>query len=75
MDSVDAIAAMLPPKREEPPPDLKTRINALLWEGGLPPDVTMGQADDIACEIYWKLKAEWDRYAHGSTNQTEPKDG
>lgn len=37
---------------------LKTNINALLWTN-LPPHVTLGQAEEIAVEMYRRIEDLW----------------
>ena len=38
--------------------DLKERINLLLWNT-LPPTMTMGEAEDVACAIFDLITGTW----------------
>lgn len=46
---------------DEEPLDIKERINNLLWTL-LPPDVTLGRAEQIAVKLCAEVADEWGRY-------------
>ncbi len=39
---------------------LKLEINNLLWTY-LPPDMTLGNAESFACEIFERIRDEWEK--------------
>jgi hypothetical protein len=49
------------PEEENIPLDVKSKINELLWQL-LPPTVTLGEADEIACGIHDCISNRWEKY-------------
>jgi hypothetical protein len=52
--------------------ELKRAINNKLWEK-LPPDTTLQQAEDIACDIFRLLNGEWDQWQKRQDSRPEAK--